>query len=120
VKRRHHDESSSSHSLGSGESMSICAAAIEVFRDSSAQFIQYLHCLVRARDAYREATTASSELRIVLDASDHDMRALMIQMQRALNPRNNKPPRGEEASDTRKLTDPKPASEVRRPKGMFL
>jgi hypothetical protein len=100
--------------------MSICAEAIEVFRDSSAQLMQYLHYLVRARDAYRQATTASSELRIVLDASDRNMRVLMMQMQQALNPRNNKPTRGQEAWDTRKLTDPKPASEVPRSKGMFL
>lgn len=103
--------------------MSICAEAIEVFRDSSAQFMQYLHYLVRARDAYRQATTASSELRIVLDASDRNMRVLIMQMQQALNPRNNKPnnkpTRGQEAWDTRKLTDPKPASEVPRSKGMF-
>jgi hypothetical protein len=65
--------------------------AVEEFRESATAFIQHLNLLAQARDAYQQAMTASAELRSVLDAGDENLRALMTQLEQALDLHTGKP-----------------------------
>jgi ABC-type transporter Mla subunit MlaD len=65
--------------------------AVEEFRESATAFIQHLNLLAQARDAYQQALTASAELRAVLDTGDENLRALMTQLEQALDLHTGKP-----------------------------
>src|SRR5690348_946462 len=86
IPKEHPAKSSSIHDLSGDTLMNSYATAIEAFRTSAVQFIQNLQYLVRARNAYQEAITTSAELRTALDTTDYDMRMLLTQIERALNP----------------------------------
>jgi hypothetical protein len=86
------DETSPETLLGRGNrNLSAYASAAEMFRSSAARFIQHLHHLVQARDAFQRAITASAELRVKLEANDDGLRTLMIQMENALDVPPGKP-----------------------------
>jgi hypothetical protein len=48
-------------------------------------FMEQVHLLTEARDAYLEAMTASTALRNSLDAGDQTLRSLMTQLEQVVN-----------------------------------
>src|ERR1700745_576018 len=56
-------------------------AVIEFTKNATA-FIEHLPLLTKARAAYEEATSASREMRKVLDAGDQKLRTLMTRLER--------------------------------------
>ena len=59
--------------------------AVNKFTRSASAFMQHVHLLTEARDAYREAMTASTILRRSLDAGDQTLRSLMTQLEQVVN-----------------------------------
>ncbi len=52
---------------------------------SATAFMEHVHLLNEARDAYQEAVSASSTIRRSLDASDQALRSLMTQLEQVVN-----------------------------------
>lgn len=95
------DETPPATLLGRGNrSLSAYASAAEMFRSCAAQFIQHLHHLVQARNAFQQAITASAELRAKLDVKDDGLRTLMTQMENALDVPPRRPSPDEQEADT--------------------
>ncbi len=59
--------------------------AMNKFTKSATAFMEQVHLLTEARDAYEEAMTASTVLRNSLDAGDHTLRSLMTQLEQVVN-----------------------------------
>ena len=54
-------------------------------------FMEHVHLLTEARDAYEEAMTTSRALRNSLDAGDQALRSLMTQMEQMINSHLSEP-----------------------------
>jgi hypothetical protein len=61
------------------------AEAMNKFTTSATAFMEHVHLLTEARDAYQEAMTASTALRNRLDAGDQTLRSLMAQLAQVVN-----------------------------------
>lgn len=72
--------------------------AMEKFSEAAKTFLQHVHILYQARDEYRKALAAGSELRQALDTGDETLRTLMAKLERAVNA-----PLDEAVSDKRGL-----------------
>jgi hypothetical protein len=59
--------------------------AMNKFTKSATAFMEQVHFLTEARDAYEEAMTASTALRNSLDAGDQTLRSLMTQLEQVVN-----------------------------------
>ena len=59
--------------------------AVEEFSSSAAEFLTHIPLLTRTRDAYKRASTVSTQLRGFLDKGDETLRLLMGQMEQAVN-----------------------------------
>jgi len=59
--------------------------AMNKFTKAATAFMDHVHLLTEARDAYQMAITASASLRSSLDAGDRALRALMTQMEQVVN-----------------------------------
>jgi hypothetical protein len=59
--------------------------AMNKFTKSASAFIEQVHLLTEARDAYEEATRASTALRNSLDANDQTLRSLITQLEQVVN-----------------------------------
>ena len=59
--------------------------AVEEFTKNATAFIEQLPLLTKARGAYEQATTASAELRKVLDAGEENLRTLMTQLEQGVS-----------------------------------
>ena len=59
--------------------------AMNRFSGSAKAFMEHVHLLTEARDAYHEAMTASTALRNRLDACDQTLRSLMAQLAQVVN-----------------------------------
>jgi hypothetical protein len=59
--------------------------AVNKFTKSASAFIEHLPLLAEARQAYEEASKASTELRRVLDAGDQNLRTLMSHLEQMVN-----------------------------------
>ena len=59
--------------------------AANKFTKSATAFMQHVHLLTDARDAYQEAISASAAIRRSLDTGDESPRALMIQLAHVVN-----------------------------------
>ena len=59
--------------------------AMNKFTKSATAFMEQVHLLTEARDAYEEAMTASTALRNSLDAGDQTLRSLMTQLEQVVN-----------------------------------
>jgi hypothetical protein len=62
-------------------SMSTYTDAMNKFTRSATAFMDHVHLLTEARDAYQMAIAASASLRSSLDAGDRALRSLMTQME---------------------------------------
>jgi len=67
-------------------------AAIDEFNKSATAFIEHLPLLVRVRNAYENAMTASAELRTILDADDEKVKTLMSQLEQGVTNGVKPPP----------------------------
>jgi exonuclease VII small subunit len=59
--------------------------AMNKFTQSATAFMEQVHLLTEARDAYQEAMAASKGLRDSLDAGDQTLRSLMTQLEQVVN-----------------------------------
>ena len=65
--------------------------AVNEFTKNATAFIEQLPLLTKARAAYKEATSASREIRKVLDAGDQKLRILISQLEQGVDPEGMKP-----------------------------
>jgi hypothetical protein len=61
------------------------AEAMNKFTKSATAFMEHVHLLTEARDAYQEAMTASTALRNRLDAGDQTLRSLSAELAQVVN-----------------------------------
>ena len=59
--------------------------AMNKFTKSASAFMEQVHLLTEARDAYEVAMTASTALRNSLDANDQTLRSLITQLEQVVN-----------------------------------
>jgi hypothetical protein len=59
--------------------------AMNKFTRTATAFMEHVHLLTEARDAYQAAMTASTALRNSLQAGDQALRSLMTQMEQVVN-----------------------------------
>jgi hypothetical protein len=76
--------------------------AVKKFTKSATAFIECLPLLSEAREAYEEATRASTELRKVLDSGDENLHALMNQLAQMANAQLVNAPMLKSISDRKK------------------
>jgi hypothetical protein len=66
-------------------SMATYSDAMNKFTKSATAFMEHVHLLTEAWDAYQTAIAASASLRDSLDAGDQALRSLMTQMEQVVN-----------------------------------
>jgi hypothetical protein len=66
-------------------SMATYTDAMNKFTQAATTFMEHVHLLTDARDAYQAAMTASTALRNSLEAGDQTLRSLMAQMEQVVN-----------------------------------
>lgn len=66
--------------------------AMNKFTKSATAFMEHVHLLTEAREAYLEAMNASAALRNSLDAGDKTLRSLMGQLERVVTDHLGEPP----------------------------
>ncbi len=66
--------------------------ALNKFTKSATAFMEHVHLLTEAREAYQEAMTASAALRSSLDAGDKALRSLMAQLEQVVSAHLGEPP----------------------------
>ena len=71
--------------------MATYSEAMDKFTKSATAFMEHVHHLTQARDAYQEAMTVSTAIRNSLDAGDQALRTLMLQLEQAVNVNLGKP-----------------------------
>ena len=59
--------------------------AMNQFTKAATAFMDHVHLLTEARDAYQTAISASAAIRNSLDAGDRALRSLMMQMEQVVN-----------------------------------
>ena len=59
--------------------------AMNKFTKSATAFMEQVHLLTEARDAYEEAMATSAALRNSLDAGDETLQSLMTQLEQVVN-----------------------------------
>lgn len=59
--------------------------AVREFSTNAAEFLRQVPFLTRARDAYLRATTASTQLREILDKGDETLQRFMAQLQETIS-----------------------------------
>jgi hypothetical protein len=59
--------------------------AMNKFTKAATAFMDHVHLLTEAREAYQAAMTASAALRNSLEAGDQSLRSLMTQMEQVVN-----------------------------------
>ncbi len=59
--------------------------AMNQFTKSATAFMEHVHLLTEARDAYEDAMNTSRALRNSLDSGDQALRSLMTQMEQVIN-----------------------------------
>jgi hypothetical protein len=64
--------------------MAVYTEAMNNFTKSATAFMEHVHLLTEARDAYQTAMTASTALRDSLDAGDQALRTLMTQLEQVV------------------------------------
>src|ERR1700732_4815217 len=66
-------------------SMASYTDAMNKFTQAATAFMDHVHLLTEARDAYQMAITASASLRNSLDASDQALQSLMTKLEQVVN-----------------------------------
>jgi exonuclease VII small subunit len=76
------------------ETLTAYEEAVKDFAASTAELLEYIPLLTKARDAYQRAMAASTRLHAMLDTGDETVRTLMARMEHALDVQS-----GKDASD---------------------
>jgi len=84
-------------------SMATYTDAMNKFTKAATTFMEHVHLLTEARDAYQAAMAASTAIRNNLEAGDQALRSLMTQMEQVVNAHL-----GEPAPDKKKPEPLKP------------
>jgi hypothetical protein len=71
--------------------MATYSEAMDKFTKSATAFLENVHHMTQARDAYQEAMTASAAIRQSLEAGDQALRSLMLQLEQAIDVHLDKP-----------------------------
>jgi len=71
--------------------MATYSEAMDKFTKSATAFMEHVHHLTQARDAYQEAMTASTAIRNSLDVGDQALRSLLLPLEQAVNVNLGKP-----------------------------
>jgi hypothetical protein len=66
--------------------------AMNKFTKSATAFMEHVHLLTEAQEAYREAMNASAAMRSSLDAGDKTLRGLMTQLEQVVSDHLGEPP----------------------------
>jgi hypothetical protein len=66
-------------------SWSVYVEAMNQFKKSATAFMEHVHFLSEAKDAYQKAMTASTALRSNLDAGDRTLGSLMSQLEQVID-----------------------------------
>ena len=72
-------------------SWALYAEAANRFRSVAEAFMEHVHLLTEARNAYQQAMSASTEMRARLDAGDHALRTVMAQLERVIDDHLSEP-----------------------------
>ena len=70
---------------GAQPTLTMYTEAMNKFTKSASAFMEQVHLLTEARDAYEEAMTASRALRNSLDTGDQILRSLFTQLEQVVN-----------------------------------
>jgi len=65
--------------------------SVDEFSKHATEFLEHIPTLTKAREAYQRAMTVSTELRSILDTGDETLKALMSQLEQAVNMQLGKP-----------------------------
>src|SRR5438552_18193371 len=65
--------------------MATYSEAMDKFTKSATAFMEHVHHLTQARDAYQEAMTVSSGIRNRLNGGDQALRSLLLQLEQSVN-----------------------------------
>jgi hypothetical protein len=71
--------------------MATYSEAMDKFTKSATAFLENMHHMTQARDAYQKAMTASAAIRQSLEAGDQALRSLMLQLEQTINIHSGKP-----------------------------
>src|ERR1700736_899170 len=71
--------------------MAMYTDAMNKFTKSATAFMEHVHLLTEARDAYQTAISASTALRKSLDAGDQALRSLMSQLEQVVSTHMGEP-----------------------------
>ena len=66
--------------------------AMNKFTKAAEAFMEHVHLLTEAREAYQEAMSSSAALRSSLDAGDKTLRSLMLQLEQVVSAHLGEPP----------------------------
>jgi hypothetical protein len=83
--------------------MATYSEAMEKFNKSVTAFLEHVHHLSQARDAYQEAMTVSAAIRNTLDAGDQALRSLRLQLEQAINVHVGQPTLDKKRPETAKV-----------------
>jgi hypothetical protein len=72
-------------------SWALYAEAVNRFRSSAEAFMEHVHLLTEARNAYQQAMSASTELRNRLDTGDQALRSVMTQLEQVVTDHLSEP-----------------------------
>ena len=67
------------------EAMAAYRESVDEFSKHATEFLEYIPTLAKAREAYQRALMVSTELRSILDTGDEALKALMAQLEQAIN-----------------------------------
>jgi hypothetical protein len=101
-------------------SMATYTDAMNKFTKSATAFMEHVHLLTEARDAYQMAIAASASLRNSLDAGDQALRSLMTQMEQVINAHLGEASRDRKKPEALKVEAIRTNGDSTTPGGTFL
>src|SRR6202022_1485255 len=100
--------------------MAMYTEAMNNFTRSATAFMEHVHLLTEARDAYQMAIAASASLRNSLDAGDQALRSLMTQMEQVVNVHLGEASRDKKKPEALKVEAIRTNGDSTTPGGAFL
>jgi hypothetical protein len=101
-------------------SMATYSDAMNKFTKSATAFMEHVHLLTEARDAYQMAIAANASLRNSLDAGDQALRSLMMQMEQVVNAHLGEASRDRKKPEALKVEAIRTNGDSTTPGGAFL
>jgi hypothetical protein len=107
-------------SVAATPSMATYSEAMNKFTKAATAFMDHVHLLNEARDAYQLAITTSASLRNSIDAGDRALRSLMTQMEQVVNAHLGEASLDRKKPDALRVEAIRTNSESTVPGGKFL